>query len=117
MQCKGAAVSSSSHDGSKDADGELGSLRDGGYGTHAREKAEGRGSVAPGELAGADGGAGERRSKRGGEADLRRPMAKATTMAMKRSPPACFLRRGDVVLDSGDAGHGGAAKGGRWPRG
>ena len=68
MQCKGTAVSSSSHDGGKDTDLELGSLRDDSYGTRAREKAEGRGLVAHGELAGADGGAGgasERVGRRG----------------------------------------------------
>ena len=35
-------------------------------------------------------------------------------MATKQSPPARFLRLGDVVLDCGAAGHGHGTRGGRW---
>ena len=60
---------------------------------------------------------GKRRSERGGEADLRRPMAKAATMAMKRGPPACFLRRGEVQREEAELGHELAGRGGAGGRG
>ena len=37
-------------------------------------------------------------------------------MATKQSPPGCFLRRGDGVLDFGAAGHGHGTRGRRWSR-
>ena len=46
--------------------------------------------------------------------DLRAPAVKTRTLATKQSPPARFLRLGDVVLDCGAAGHGHGTRGGRW---
>ena len=39
---------------------------------------------------------------------------KTRTLATKQSPPARFLRLGDVVLDCGAAGHDHGTRGGRW---
>ena len=46
--------------------------------------------------------------------DLRVPVVKIRTLATKQSPPARFLRLGDVVLDCGAAGHDHGTRGGRW---
>ena len=46
--------------------------------------------------------------------DLRAPAVKTRTLATKHSPPARFLRLGDVVPDCGAAGHDHGTRGGRW---